>query len=295
MCPVKETHYFADEFRLEKFSEDVRPKLLREMRDLQDYLRGDMHEKRFGALVSSWPDYVRLFHNAAAQIAIGEATPSYLWSRTAAHNIARRIPGARIIMSLRSPVDRAYSQYLHMLTSGSTRSSFGALIRESLNGRARFFGPTWPFLEFGRYFEQVQRYLNAFPRAQIHVLLYDDLERAPDVAMAELFAFLGVHDDFRADVSKRHLESRVPQFQSATYFLKKWGLWAGMAKIASIPGFELVRPLLLRSRNALTPIFADRELLIDYYREDIERLANLIKRDLSAWIKPEPELQPRSG
>jgi hypothetical protein len=286
MCPVKETHYFADEFRMENFSEDARPKLLRERRELEEYLLGDMSEKRFGALVSSWDDYVRLFDNAGAETAIGEATPGYLWSRTAARNIARRIPDARIIVSLRSPVDRAYSQYLHMVTNGSTRSSFADLVQQSLSGGDRYFGPSWPFLEFGRYFEQLQRYLTAFPRSQIHVLLYEDLEQAPEMVMTEIFDFLGVRRNFQSDVSVRYLEPRVPRFSAAAYYLKRWRIWPFLARIASFPGVGRVRSLLFRPRESLTVGSAEWELLVGYYRDDIEKLAVVINRDLSAWLKP---------
>jgi len=50
------------------------------------------------------------------ETAIGEATVSYLWSPTAARNIATRIPDAKIILLLRNPVDRAFSQYLQALS-----------------------------------------------------------------------------------------------------------------------------------------------------------------------------------
>lgn len=68
--------------------------------------------------------YLALYKNVSDQIAIGEGTASYLWSQTAARNIAERLPHARIIINLRNPVDRAYSQYLKMLTDGVTRKSF---------------------------------------------------------------------------------------------------------------------------------------------------------------------------
>ena len=91
MCPLKEPNYFADELRLENFALDEQPRLARETRALEDYLRGDLREKRFGGLVSSWEDYVSLFRNASTEIALGEASACYLWSPSAPGNIAARI------------------------------------------------------------------------------------------------------------------------------------------------------------------------------------------------------------
>jgi hypothetical protein len=53
MSPLKEPNYFASELRPEHFSDEDRPRVMREMRELQAYLRGDMREKRFGGLVAS--------------------------------------------------------------------------------------------------------------------------------------------------------------------------------------------------------------------------------------------------
>src|ERR1700724_3338547 len=63
MSPLKEPNYFAAELRPENFIAADRPRIAREMLALQEYLRGDLREKRFGGLVASWEDYLLLFRN----------------------------------------------------------------------------------------------------------------------------------------------------------------------------------------------------------------------------------------
>ena len=103
MSPLKEPNYFASELRPENFSEEDRPRVVRQMRELDAYLRGDIREKRFGGFVTTWEDYLKLFANVSDQIAIGEASPSYLWSQTAARNIASSSGSITSTMSRRSP------------------------------------------------------------------------------------------------------------------------------------------------------------------------------------------------
>ena len=143
-------------------------------------------------------------------------------SETAAGNIAARIPHAKIIMNLRNPIDRAFSQYLHMLTEGVIGTSFREQIHANLRCQNKQFGPEWPLLEFGQYYEQVKRYMNVFPRSQIHISFHEDLERAPGPLMADLFAFLGVDESVAADMTHRHHEPRIPKLAGAAYLLKKW-------------------------------------------------------------------------
>ena len=256
MSPVKEPSYFAPEQCRENFSFD-------------------------------WEAYQGLFGNVTDETAIGEATATYLWSETAARNIAARVPQARIIINLRNPVDRAFSQYLHMLTAGATRKSFREQIDASLRCRNKQFGLLWPFLELGHYHEQINRYFGEFPRSQIHISYYEDLVSAPAQVLADLFTFLGVDPGFVPDISHHHNEPRIPKLSGATYLLKKWGAWSYLRKLAPRPLGPRLQSLLMRSRGSLKIEPTDRAFLTDYYRDDITRLAVLLNRDLSAWLAAE--------
>jgi hypothetical protein len=298
MSPLKETYYFASEVRLENFSEEEKPRIARDLRALEEYLRGDMREKRFGGLVSNWDDYLKLFRSVSAEIAIGEATPHYLWSETAARNIAARFPHARIIISLRNPVDRAFSDYLHMVTVGAIRRSFREQIDANLRCETKQIGLAWPFLEYGHYTEQIKRYFGEFARSQIHISFYEDLACAPGLLMSDLFAFLGVDPSFATDVSDRHNEPRIPRFAGAAYLLRKWGVWPFLRNVTPAPLRPRLRSLLLRSRASLTMDPADRAFLTDYYRDEIDKLAALLDYDLSSWVdpgRPAPHPRPARG
>jgi hypothetical protein len=287
LSPIKEPNYFAFELRPENFSEEARPRIVREMRAIEEYLSGDMRERRFGGLVSSWESYLKLFKNVADEIAIGEATPCYLWSPSAARNIAERIPHAKIVINLRNPIDRAFSQYLQMVAEGLIRRSFRELIRANLRFEKKQFGPEWPLLEFGRYHEQIKRYADEFPRSQIHISFYEDLQHAPGALVSDLFRFLGVDPGFAADTSQRHHEPRIAKLAGTAYFLKKWRVWPYLRNLAPRPLGPRLRSLILRSRASLTMEPADRAFLADYYRADIEKLSVLVRRDLTGWLAPE--------
>jgi hypothetical protein len=286
MSPLKEPSYFASELRPEYVSEEMRPSMARQMRVLEQYLRSEVREKRLQGLVSNWEDYLSLYRDVRNETAIGEATTAYLWSPTAARNIAARIPHARIVVSLRNPADRAYSQYLQMLTAGVVRGTFREQINASLNCKEYRLGSTWPLLEYGRYYGQVTRYLKEFPRSQIHISLYEELQLRPLQLVADLFAFLGVDPAFVPDLSKRHNEPAIARLNSLLYYLKRWGAWPYVRRLVPVPLNRPLRLLMVRSRGSFEMDAADRVLLTDYYREDIKNLALLLDRDLSSWLEP---------
>ena len=48
----------------------------------------------------------------------GESTPFYLWSRGAHRRIAENLPDVRLIAVVRDPIDRAYSNWMHLWSDG---------------------------------------------------------------------------------------------------------------------------------------------------------------------------------
>jgi len=285
MCPIKEPSYFASEFRPENFVPRFRRVMRRELKATRKYIRGPMTKKRFGGPVVDPDDYRLLFRNAGTQTAIGEASVSYLWSKTAARNIAASIPNARILMIMRNPVDRAFSQYLHAVSSGWLRTSFHHQLQISLRSQDKTFDVLNPLLEYGLYYEQVRRYLTLFPSENVKVFLYDEYRTNPRSVLAQTFQFLGVDPTVSPDLTKRSLEPRVPRSLFAGWLLKRSGLWEPLAAALPQSLKPAVKRAVLRPRAALTMDPGDQQTLREYYREDIGKLADLLGRDLSGWIE----------
>jgi hypothetical protein len=286
MSPIKEPSYFATELRPENFAPSFQPQILREREEVRRYLNGPMSEKRFGGPVVEWEDYLKLFRNVRGEKAVGEASVSYLWSSTAARNIAERIPGARIVLMLRDPAERAYSQYLQAVSAGLARRSFREYIDESKQREAgEKFDVLNPLLEFGLYSEQVRRFFEHFPREQVRVNLYEEFRADPQAILTDVFGFLDVDSGFQPDLTMRYLEPSVPQFVTAAYFLKRFGVWQGIKRLSPPPVRRALKSAAVKKRSALKMSPEDRNTLREYYRDDVGRLAELLGRDLGAWLQ----------
>ena len=135
---------------------------------------------------------------------VGEASPSYLFHPLAAERVAAVIPGARLIALLRNPVDRAFSHYQHEVALGREPLSFEDAIDqedERMRGEVErmlhepaYFSYAWwnyTYLARGRYAEQLERWLAAFPRDQLLILFTEELSRDPAATYGRVLAFLG--------------------------------------------------------------------------------------------------------
>jgi hypothetical protein len=162
--------------------------------------------------------------------------------------------------------------------------SFRELLTASLHCRDQRLGIAWPLLEYGRYTAQIERYFTTFPRSQINISYYEELQRSPQPLLASLFAFLGVDPDFVPDLSQRHHEPAIPRLNRLAHLLKKSGAWPYLRRLAPVPLGGRLRSLAIRSRGSLQMLPADREFLTDYYRDDIAALAALLDHDFSLWL-----------
>jgi len=124
--------------------------------------------------------YARYFSQWSGQMAVGEVTPNYLYREGTAERIAKDLPGAKLIVTLRDPVERAYSQYKKHVRAGLTLS-----FEESLEKDPEY-------TERGLYLGQLLRYEHLFPKKNILILFYEDIQKDPKHHMKRILEFIGV-------------------------------------------------------------------------------------------------------
>jgi hypothetical protein len=283
MSPLKETCYFSEEMRLERFAPQLQPLVRDGEARLREYLDAPSLGPRFGGIVSEWEDYCRLFAGAGEQTAVGEASPCYLWSKTAPVRIAACNPNAKVIMILRNPIDRAFSQYLQMANYGDCPSGFEQHLKACLsNTRKDEISMLHPFLEFGSYSSQVERYRSVFPSRRIGLWLYEETHQSE--FLPNVYDFLGVDRSFAADTSIRHLEQKVLRAPKVSRALRISTITNRMRWMIPASVRPVVRSVLYRTRGEAKMSERERAMLVEYYLPDIRKLELVLGRDLSHWV-----------
>jgi hypothetical protein len=285
MSPVKEPNYFSSEVRPERFHKEFRQAAANGAERLRRFMDNPVSRAPYPqGIVGEWEDYLKLFQDVRDETAIGEASVCYLWSATAAANINAAIPEARIIMILRDPAERAFSQYLHNARDGVVRGSFREQIERGARNTEREFQPLYPFLENGLYYAQVKRYLHVFPRESVRIFIYEEAWRDPARLLQDIFEFLRVDATFCPDLSSRELEGRAPRLMTANYFLNKSGVGPRLRALLPKDVRSRARAILFRPSGSTAMEAGDRTFLKDYYREDVSKLADLLGSNLDQWL-----------
>ena len=267
---VKEPHYFAD----------------------------DLPKYRY---VTNESDYLSMFDSAnATNHRIGEASVFYLYSKVAIENIKKFDPNARIIVMLRNPLDMVCSMHSQLLYTRDETTAAFAMAWDLCGKRKQ--GQEIPtccrdekllfYDEIGMLGAQVERLLNVFARDQVKIIFYDDFASNTTSVYQETLYFLGLPFDERSSFSvvnsnKKHKSSLLAQFTQKTPPV----LVRGAMKLKAFIGISSWGILdKLRNMNTSAekrpPLDVDlRTQLVDCYHDDIEKLALLTGRDLSAWLR----------
>ena len=238
--------------------------------------------------IATFEQYEALFAQAGDAIAIGEASPNYLFSHEqAVPNIKTFVPNAKLIAILRNPVERAYSDYLM-----SVRQVVGN--RKPLSEQLKTSRASSHTLLKGLYYEGTKHFLDAFGPEQVKIFLFDDLRRESDQLMKEFYEFIGVDSSFEVSTKKKSQTAEVPKNQALNQLLRtKNPLREGAAKVLrtlmSEERRQKLRSQLIsansQGKEGLPLSDEERRGLEDYYREDILKLQDLLDRDLSGWFK----------
>ncbi len=184
---------------------------------------------------------------------IGEATPAYFFWPKALERLKAYNPDARLVVVLRNPTFRAYSQWRMERARGRETLDFSAAIRAETSRRLsmrpdrvlkRFSYGAW-----GRYGTHIERLLSLFPRDQCHFLRTDALWTAPDAELRAIHGFLGIEP--------------LGLGQAGAYVSPTLGMAAG----------------------AMRP--QDRAYLDELFREEIIKAQALTGLDLSDWLTPD--------
>lgn len=254
---------------------------------------GDQHSQQ--EWIWRRADYQRLFLDAPERTVRGESTPFYLWSRGAHRRIAEALPDVRIIAIVRDPVDRAYSNWMHLWCDGlEPEADFPTAFRREAERIHAGYAPFWRYRELGLYGEQLAHLFDYVDSSRVLVMRYRELIDDPVAAVDKACGFLGI---------ARGQVAAIPSDNSRAYVEPGWrtrlvapmirgGAWLGQFARPEVwrQAEPAARRLLRGSTEAHRPLLTpdQRAELIDTFAEDIALLAKVTGQDFSQWLSTEP-------
>lgn len=219
-------------------------------------------------------------HWRAGQI-IGEFTPKYLSDPKAPLRIKKAFPDAKLIVCLRNPVDRAFSQYnfIKYFKKKEARP-FDEVVRKEPQ-----------YIEKGLYYKHLNRYFQYFSKNQIHIIWFEDIKNHPDKVLKTLFRFLGVDETFnplnahkKINVARQSRFHQIPLLMDKVTSLLTHYRLSFIIKAIKKTGVHTVIKKANTQKIAFSPMPDDaRRFLRQQFAEDIAGLEKLLNKDLAHW------------
>ncbi|NET03028.1 MAG: sulfotransferase [Sphaerospermopsis sp. SIO1G1] len=232
--------------------------------------------------------YQNLFVNVTDDhLAVGEISPNLLFHyQSSIPRIQQYVPNAKIIVILRDPVQRAYSDYLMQIRDEISSNT------PTLTDQIKYSATKSYTLTKGLYYTPVKSFLEAFGSNNFKVCLYDDLVKNSTTFIQDIYKYLDVDSDFVPDMSKKSQVAQVPRSRSINQLLKT----SNPVRNIIASALRIIMPLELRQKirstlvnlnsqgkNAQPLSEAEIYALSQYYDDDVLKLQNLIQRDLTNW------------
>lgn len=208
---------------------------------------------------------------------VGEKSNSYLDDPVAPPRVHALLPHVRLIVQLRNPVERAYSDYCMLYRRGEVGRDIEAHL-DTVRGADK------RFLMGGLYHEQLTTYLDRYPAERIQVLFYEDMLREPDAQLRRARDFLGLPPAAAPLARREKVKDRTEAMIGPG--LRRWmkPLKPLVRPFRGHPAFQAARGALAGEIRypPLSPKLRAR--LVDFYAPDVDRLGALVRRDLSGWL-----------
>lgn len=133
----------------------------------------------------------------------GEGTPMYMFRTMVAFRLKKDVPKVKLIVLLRNPVDRLYSNFQHYNKYISNWSKRYPSFEDYLNTCS---DSDYYLIEKGLYVYTLQKWFKYFPKEQFIIINTEEMKRSPQEVYSKILNFLGV-DDFLIDDFKFHREN----------------------------------------------------------------------------------------
>jgi hypothetical protein len=232
-------------------------------------------------------EYEAFFADAGGARAVGEVSPSYFYyADTAAERMRAGLGEARIVALVRDPIEKAWSQYMHLIRDNREPLSFPEALAAEEQRTRDGWAALWRYAGSSLYMPAIERYRATFGAERVKVLVQDDLRRDTRAVVADLFDFIGVDAAFEPDTGRTYHRSGAPKSKLLANVISKSGPLSSVARAVMPDGLRTrVRTFLQNANTGAKGEMdeASRDALRERFADDVAALERLLGRELG-WM-----------
>lgn len=249
--------------------------------------------------IKTLEEYSELYSKHGDEKYILDASIDYLYYYGTAEDIYKFNSDSKVLILLRNPVERAYSAYTSLRRDCREFEEFSDALEMEEKRMECNHEFLWAYKGCGLYYRQVKEFIDVFGSDNVLVLLYEDLRRNPKILLRQICFFLKIEDFSFEKTSVIYNVSGIPKKNMKTYLyllfkkiVKRYSnvfLKIMSQESATKYSKYLKKMLILKNMDKQSMNNEVEMYLYDYFRNDIEKLENLLNKDLTHWKKKTDE------
>ncbi|MEO1474580.1 MAG: sulfotransferase [Pseudomonadota bacterium] len=228
--------------------------------------------------------YERHFAEAGTSAAKGETSPSYFYNPAVPERVAAYNPDTKLILALRDPVERAFSNHLHEYRAGNI--SPGKSFLEGIENNPCY-------IEQSRYAKHLEAWRAWFSPEQMHIVIFEEIRQNPQAIVHGVYDFLGVEayvsDALMSRKSNSSIGYKSKALQNVIQFgghaIRRAGFTASLERVKANPAVSRVLSLNKVDMRSEVPVMTaeDRAHCTELLRDDVNRLCAMLEVDSLPW------------
>lgn len=230
--------------------------------------------------------YEAEFAGVGVEKVLGDISPSYFDFAEVASAMRRELEDARIVILLRDPVAKAFSQYMHLVRDGRETLSFYDALQAEAERAGRHWSMIWRYAASSLYAERLRKYLDAFGGERVRIYLFEEFVAQPQSMLEDLWRFLGTDPTVRPDTSRVFNVSSRPRSRALATMVSKRSPLAAVARAVLPPGIRNRITESVRRLNAGRKGEVDqrsRDFLRERFAADVRETEAIMGRPLG-WL-----------
>ena len=235
--------------------------------------------------INSSEKYLGYFNSVTKELAIGDASPSYINYPSEFPQIKKYLNDPKVIIIIRDPINRAYSNYLHLKREYRETLTFKDAINSEEDRIKNKYSDFWYYKFNSTYYDKIVEAKRVF--SKVLVLTAEELNNDPSATLNKVYKFLAVDDSYSFEkISTRFNVGGIYKKNLFTKFLFQPSRFKNtLKKFIKPTAFVKIIFMRLSSIFRSEPEQIEEEVieqLKGHFKNDVENLKNL-NINVSKW------------
>jgi len=237
--------------------------------------------------VSSFSDYKKRYKNLKDEKAIGEVSPSYINYPSCIDAIKEKLgTNIKIIVIVRDPIKRAFSNYLHLVRESREKLSFYEALEHENKRKEQNYSDFWYYSFNSKYFDKIRVFKDEFN--DVLLVKTEDLNKQANEVLYKIYEFLEVDSSFLPkNLDKRYNPGGVFEENLITkFFFNQSKLRSFIKKVIPItPWMKHIKQKMIGKYKKTTPAIDEKseDYLVDLLKNDVMNLNKEFHINIDDW------------